>query len=150
MEKKSGYSRYWSAYREPGRRVTVASRGAANAYYDELAAVAAVQPEPREIVVAVYNSDDGEVSTHRISHQSIEEMKYEWSATIRDLAEEAAMPGELPDPENAYDAPACRSCQHRLSCPAQQKPPVAEDPDLDEDTFAEAPGTVAVRQREGR
>ena len=122
----------------PRHRVTVTSRGAGNAYYGELAAIAAVQQEPRDIMVAVYNSDDGDVALHHIPRKSMEEMKQEWTSTMLDLAREATQPDELPDPENAYDAPACRSCRYRLNCPAQQQPPVPEDPNLDEDAFAEA------------
>ena len=121
----------------PGRRVTVNTRGAANAYYDDIAAVAAAQESPLDVIVAVYDSDSGEFALHRVTQNSLEEMKAEWLGAMRTLRAEADEDSQLPPPEHTYDAVPCRECRYRSSCPTQQAPPEADEPDMDEDAFAE-------------
>ena len=122
----------------PGRRVSLHGRGAANAYYDEISAVAYAQTQPMDIMVVAYNSDEGGVSMHRITRRSLEEMQEQWGENMCTLAETAAKGDELPEPQHEYGAKACQACLYKQSCPAQQTPPEEEDPDLDEDAFANA------------
>ena len=121
-----------------GKMVTLNSRGAATTYYDDIAAVARTQQEPRDVVVFAYDSATGELSTHFVRRRSLDEMTEVWSANIMALVEEAKQDTALPEPENEYDAPACRNCRFRASCPAQQEPPTVDEPEMDEDAFAEA------------
>ena len=122
----------------PSRRAIIKTRGAAQAYYEEIAAVASAQPSPREIIVAVYDSESGAVSLHRVPMASLAELKDQWLGAMQTLHNAAKEPGDLPDPEHEYDAAPCRECHYRNSCPTQQAPPEADAPELDEDAFAEA------------
>ena len=122
----------------PGRRVSLNGRGAANAYYDEIAAVACAQTQPMNILVVAYDSDEGSVSQHRINRRSIDEMKEQWSENMGALADTATKGDELPAPQHEYGAKACQTCVYKQSCPTQQTSPEEEDPDLDEEAFADA------------
>ena len=122
----------------PGRRVSLNGRGAANTYYDEIAAVACAQTQPMEIMVVAYDSDDGGLSMHRIAHRALAEMKQQWSGNMVALADYATEGSQLPEPENEYGAKACQPCVYRQSCPNQQAPPQQDEPDLDEDAFSDA------------